>query len=91
MAKAYLDQMGIIPPGEKFHVPHDLVPGIFMQVYYGGRAECRVRWVEVPVIHTDFTSEYPTVNALLGNWEVLTADGPRMRQRARRATIRTRA
>jgi hypothetical protein len=73
MAKAYLDQMGIIPPGEKFHVPHDLY-GIFMQAYYGGRAECRVRWVEVPVVHTDFTSEYPTVNALLGNWEVLTAE-----------------
>jgi hypothetical protein len=25
------------------------------------------------VIHTDFTSQYPTVNALLGNWNVLTS------------------
>ena len=44
-----------------------------MQSYFGGRAECRIRKTEVPVIHTDFTSQYPTVNALLGNWDVLTA------------------
>src|SRR5439155_11091650 len=73
MAKAYLDAMGIIPPREKFQVSDDLY-GIFMQTYYGGRAECRVRRVEVPVVHTDFTSQYPTVNALLGNWQVLTAE-----------------
>jgi hypothetical protein len=41
--------------------------------YYGGRAECRVRRLEVPVVHTDFTSQYPTVNALLNNWPLLTA------------------
>lgn len=72
MAKAYLDAMAIIPPQEKFHVPNDVL-GIAMQAYYGGRAECRVRRLEVPVVHTDFTSQYPTVNALLGNWRVLTA------------------
>ena len=44
-----------------------------MQGYYGGRAECRIRRTPVPVVLTDFTSQYPTVNALLGNWEVLTA------------------
>jgi hypothetical protein len=44
-----------------------------MQAYYGGRAECRVRRLEVPVVHTDFTSQYPTVNALLRNWPLLTA------------------
>jgi hypothetical protein len=44
-----------------------------MQTYYGGRAECRIRKTKVPVIHTDFTSQYPTVNALLGNWDVLKA------------------
>jgi hypothetical protein len=73
IAKAYLDEMGIVAPGKKFRVPHDL-HGISMQAYYGGRAECRVRWLEVPVVHTDFTSEYPTVNALLGNWDVLIAE-----------------
>jgi hypothetical protein len=44
-----------------------------MQAYYGGRAECRIRRMPVPVIHTDFTSQYPTANALLGNWNVLTS------------------
>ncbi len=44
-----------------------------MQAYYGGRAECRIRRVPVPVVHVDFKSQYPTVNTLLGNWNVLTA------------------
>lgn len=72
IAKAYLSEMGIIPPAEKFKVP-DKILGIAMQAYYGGRAECRVRRVPVPVVHTDFKSQYPTVNALLENWEVLSA------------------
>ncbi|MGA2077172.1 MAG: hypothetical protein ABSH52_27080 [Terriglobia bacterium] len=47
--------------------------GIAMQAYYGGRAECRIRHTPVPIVHTDFKSQYPTVNALLGNWNILTA------------------
>ena len=73
MAKGYLDEMGIIPPREKFDVSEDIY-GIAMQAYYGGRAECRIRRLEVPVVHTDFTSQYPTVNALLENARVLTAE-----------------
>lgn len=48
-----------------------------MQSDYGGRAECRIRRTPVPVIHTGFTSQYPTVNALLGNWKVLTSSSIR--------------
>lgn len=48
--------------------------GIFMQSYFGGRAECRIRNWEVPVCPVDFMSQYPTVNELLDNWSVLTAD-----------------
>jgi hypothetical protein len=48
--------------------------GIFMQGYFGGRAECRIRNWEVPVCPVDFMSQYPTVNELLGNWNVLTAE-----------------
>lgn len=73
IAKAYLDAMGIIPPKKKFNVPDRLL-GIAMQSYYGGRAECRIRHVSVPIVHTDFTSQYPTVNVLLGNFEVITAE-----------------
>jgi hypothetical protein len=72
IAKAYLDAMNINLPKSRFRVPHKTL-GIAMQTYYGGRAECRIRKTKVPVIHTDFTSQYPTVNALLGNWDVLKA------------------
>jgi hypothetical protein len=72
IAKAYLDAMGIARPKERFKVAKKS-HGIAMQAYYGGRAECRIRKTPVPVILTDFTSQYPTVNALLGNWEVLRA------------------
>ena len=73
MAKAYLDAMGIDLPRIKFEIPNR-VHGIAMQTYYGGRAECRIRRHPVPVIPTDFKSQYPTVNTLLGNWNILTAD-----------------
>jgi hypothetical protein len=41
--------------------------------YYGGRAECRIRRVPVPVVYCDFLSMYPTVNALMGLWDHVTA------------------
>jgi hypothetical protein len=72
IAKAYLDSMNIAHPKEHFKVANK-VHGIAMQGYYGGRAECRIRKTPVPVVLTDFTSQYPTVNALLGNWKVLRA------------------
>jgi hypothetical protein len=52
----------------------DYAYGIFMQGYSGGRAECRIRNREVSVCPVDFMSQYPTVNELLGNWDVLTAE-----------------
>ncbi len=73
IAKAYLDVMNIARPKVKFDVG-DKELGIAMQGYYGGRAECRIRKTPVPIVLTDFTSQYPTVNALLGNWDFLTAE-----------------
>jgi hypothetical protein len=72
IAKAYLKEMCIKKPKQHFRAANKML-GIAMQSYYGGRAECRIRKTPVPVIHTDFTSQYPTVNALLGNWNVLTS------------------
>jgi hypothetical protein len=72
IAKSYLKEMGIKQPSSHFKLPNRAF-GIAMQSYYGGRAECRIRKTPVPVIHTDFTSQYPTVNALLGNWNALTS------------------
>jgi hypothetical protein len=78
IAKAYLDAMNIFRPKEHFSVANK-IHGISMQAYYGGRAECRIRKTPVPVILTDFTSQYPTVNALLGNWGVLKASDIRFK------------
>jgi hypothetical protein len=72
IAKSYLDDMNIAHPKKHFKVANK-IHGIAMQAYYGGRAECRIRKTPVPVILTDFTSQYPTVNALFGNWSVLKA------------------
>ena len=83
IAKAYLDAMNIAHPREHFRVANSMY-GISMQAYYGGRAECRIRKTPVPVILTDFTSQYPTVNALLGNWAVLKANSVRFKPCTRR-------
>jgi len=73
VGKAYLRTMGITPPKDKFTVPN-YIQGIASQAYFGGRAECRIRNTPVPVVLTDFSSQYPTINSLLGNPEVLVAE-----------------
>lgn len=73
IGKAYLRAMGITPPKAKFVVP-DYIHGVASQAYFGGRAECRIRKTPMPVVLTDFSSQYPTINSLLGNREVLIAE-----------------
>jgi len=73
IAKAYLRTMRIPPP---LTAHPDLDPqllGAAMSAFYGGRAECRIRRTPVPVTVVDFTSMYPTVNALMNTWQLLTA------------------
>jgi hypothetical protein len=72
VAKSYLEKLNISYPSTKIKNT-DNAYGIFMQSYFGGRAECRIRNWEVPVCPVDFMSQYPTVNELLDNWSVLTA------------------
>jgi hypothetical protein len=74
IGKAYLREMGIAEPMRKFRDIPPKIHGIAMAAYYGGRAECRIRRWPVPVVPVDLTSEYPTVDALLGIWDVLTAE-----------------
>ncbi len=45
--------------------PKDVI-GHAMEAYYGGRSEVHIRLQPVDVIHADYKSEYPTVNALMG-------------------------
>jgi hypothetical protein len=73
VAKSYLEELNIVHPSEKVR-DADYEYGIFMQSYFGGRAECRIRNWEVPVCPVDFMSQYSTVNELLGSWEVLTSE-----------------
>ena len=73
IAKAYLKAMGIVRPELKFSVPNKrLAP--WMQSYFGGRSECRIRHEVVPVVPVDFTSEYPSCCANLGLFRLLTAE-----------------
>jgi hypothetical protein len=73
VAKGYMEELNVSYPSEKV-TDADAAYGIFMQSYFGGRAECRIRNWEVPVCPVDFMSQYSTVNELLGNWPVLTAE-----------------
>ena len=73
LGKAYLDDFGI-EGFNKLNPNFDpVVLGCFMESYYGGRSEVRIRSDVAQVIHCDFKSQYPTVNALMGLQELLTA------------------
>jgi hypothetical protein len=73
LAKAYLRAMNVTPVlTRQPDFPQEIL-GAAMQAFYGGRAECRLRRVTVPIELVDFTSMYPTVDSLLGIWELLTA------------------
>ena len=74
--------MGVTEPERKFQLD-DKTNGICMQGYYGGRAEIRIRHTSMPVIYTDFLSQYPTVNTLLGLWRLLIARKIRVREATR--------
>jgi hypothetical protein len=73
IAKAYLAAMGLAPPRDRFRLPATL-SGMAMQAYYGGRTECRIRHTVVPVVYTDFLSQYPTVHGLMGLQALLIAE-----------------
>jgi hypothetical protein len=70
--KGYFDAMGLIPPSHKFDVPDEIL-GYAMESFSAGRAETKIRHVEVPVAPLDFMSEYPTVAALMDLMEILRA------------------
>src|SRR5580704_4544790 len=73
VAKSYLEELNISYPSAKVK-DADAAYGIAMQSYFGGRAECRIRNWEVPCCPVDYMSQYPSVNELLDNWSVLTAN-----------------
>lgn len=81
VAKSYLFAMGLVPRLDRDRTrftPEILARAV--ESFYGGRAECRIRHTPVPVELHDFTSMYPTVNSLMGLWELMTADRITIRQ-----------
>jgi hypothetical protein len=73
IGKSYLEAIGVRPILER---QPDLDPAILgrgMAAFFGGRAECRIRRVPLPVVYVDFLSMYPTVNALMRTWDLVTA------------------
>lgn len=74
IGKAYLRAMGVAQPMQQFSDIPPEIHGKAMAAYFGGRAECRIRRWPVPVVPVDITSEYPSVDALLGVWDLLTAE-----------------
>jgi hypothetical protein len=71
-AKATLKALGVTPVTERLALPASLL-GVAMSAFFGGRAECHIRKVLLPVRHVDFTSTYPTFFSLLGTWDLITA------------------
>jgi hypothetical protein len=74
LAKGSLRACGLRPLREKAPDISDADLGLTMTAFYGGRAECRIRRVSVPVVTLDFRSMYPTVNCLLGLAAILRAE-----------------
>jgi hypothetical protein len=74
IGKAYLRSMHISPLlARQKDFPAEVL-GWSMTAYYGGRAETRIRRTPVPVVYLDFLSMYPTVNGLLGLWDLGTCE-----------------
>ena len=65
LSKAYLSAMGIKPCWSDTEASPREILGYAMAAFFGGRAECRIRRVPMPVRLYDFTSMYPTVDALM--------------------------
>jgi hypothetical protein len=51
----------------------DEIFGHAISAFYGGRAEVHLRHIPAPVAVVDFTSMYPTLDTLMGIWDLVTA------------------
>ncbi|AKH38227.1 MULTISPECIES: hypothetical protein [Nitrosomonas] len=74
LGKAYFKAMGV-PRFQAQHPDTDSrFYGIASQAYYGGRSEVMVRLRSMECMMVDFTSQYPSVNALMRNQSLLLAE-----------------
>ena len=73
IGKAYLQAMGVTPIMARMPDFPKRYCGYTESAFFGGRASAHVRKVPVPVVYTDFLSQYSTVNVLMGLWRLVTA------------------
>jgi len=74
MGKSFLSDLGIMPFMKlNPNFPPEML-GKLSQAYYGGRCECRKRVSPTLVTVLDFTSQYPSLNLLLGLYDFLIAE-----------------
>jgi hypothetical protein len=74
IGRAWLKAMGIRPILQRQTDFPKIALGAAMGAYYGGRTECRIRRVPVPVVYVDFLSMYPTACTLMKLWRLLTCE-----------------
>ena len=84
IGKAYLRAMGVTPIMQRMPDFPKRYCGYAQSAFFGGRASARVRKVSVPVVYTDFLSQYSTVNVLMGLWRFVTAREIRVMKDARK-------
>ena len=70
IGKAYLQAMGVTPIMARMPDFPKRYCGYAESAFFGGRASAHVRKVPVPVVYTDFLSQYSTVNVLMGLWQL---------------------
>lgn len=73
IGKAYLRAMGITPILERMPDFPKRYLGYAESAFFGGRASAHIRGVAVPVVYTDFLSQYSSVNVLMGLFRFVTA------------------
>jgi len=83
IGKAYLQAMGATPIMSRTRDFPKRYCGYAESAFFGGRASAHVRKVPVPVVYTDFLSQYSTVNVLMGLWRFVTAREIRVVEDAR--------
>lgn len=74
IGKAHLKEFGVRPFLEQHPDFPKHVLGYSMNAYYGARCEIGIRKQPVEVLYLDFLSQYPTVNTLMKNQDILLAE-----------------
>ncbi|HEY1247416.1 MAG TPA: hypothetical protein VGE97_00370 [Nitrososphaera sp.] len=74
IGKAHFKEFGVRPfLQQNPDFPKDVL-GYSMHAYYGARCEIGIRKQPVEVLYLDFLSQYPTVNTLMRNQDILLAE-----------------